>query len=75
MSKMSPGGGGFRPMQLKDGQGLESAKDLIGNVTTNVNAKTLGYGLLAAVGIAIIGSAIPAWFITKVRPAEVLRGE
>lgn len=54
---------------------LGSATDLVGNVTTNVSGAMLGYGLLAAVGIAIIGSAIPAWFITKVRPAEVLRGE
>lgn len=74
--KGGPGGGDFRAVQLNNGSdGLDSAKDLIGNITTNVNAKTLGYGLLAAVGIAIIGSAIPAWFITKVRPAEVLRGE
>lgn len=66
----------FRSVQVKMGnnQGA-SAKDLIGNVTTNVSVKSLGYGLLAAIGIAIVGSAIPAWFITKVRPAEVLRGE
>ena len=71
-----PGGGGFRTMKLDGGaKDLGSAGDLIGNVTTNINLKTLGYGLLAAIGIAIIGSAIPAWFITKVRPAEVLRGE
>lgn len=68
-------GGGFRAVQVKRGGEVSSAKDLIGNVTTNISLKSLGYGLLAAVGVAIIGSAIPAWFITKVRPAEVLRGE
>lgn len=76
VGKGGPGGGGFRSVQLNKGSdGLDSAKDLIGNVTTNVNVKTLGFGMLAAIGIAIIGSAIPAWFITKIRPAEVLRGE
>lgn len=69
------GPGNFRSVQINGGDSLNSATDLIGNVTTNVDLKTLGYGLLAAVAIAIIGSAIPAWFITKVRPAEVLRGE
>ncbi len=54
---------------------LSSAKDLIGNVTTNVSGSTLGAGLLAAVVIAVLGSAIPAWLVTKIRPAEVLRGE
>lgn len=72
----APSGPGFRSVKLGGGDvNVESAKDLIGNVTTNVSTKTLGYGLLAAVVIAIIGSAIPAWFITKIRPAEVLRSE
>jgi putative ABC transport system permease protein len=69
-----PRGGGFKAVQL-DGADTSSAKDLIGNVTTNVSLSSLGYGLLAAIVIAIVGSAIPAWFITKIRPAEVLRGE
>lgn len=66
--------GNFKALNL-NGDSDTSAKDLIGNVTTNISAKSMGYGLLAAIGIAIIGSAIPAWFITKIRPAEVLRGE
>lgn len=73
---VSTGGPGFKSVRLgPGGKGLESAKDLIGNVTTNVSWSALGYGLLAAIGIAIVGSAIPAWLVTKVRPAEVLRGE
>jgi putative ABC transport system permease protein len=36
---------------------------------------TLGFGLLAAVVIAMVGSAIPSWLISRIRPAEVLRGE
>lgn len=78
-SPKAPSGGGIGPKQLRldRGQGadIDTAKSLIGNVTTNISAKSLGYGLLAAIIIAVIGSAIPAWFITKIRPAEVLRGE
>ncbi len=33
------------------------------------------YGLGVAVLIALVGSAIPAWLIAKVRPAEAMRGE
>lgn len=75
--QQAPGGvkmGGPGMMSFNQGD-ISSATDLVGNVTTNVSVQMLGYGLLAAIGIAIIGSAIPAWFITKVRPAEVLRGE
>jgi putative ABC transport system permease protein len=33
------------------------------------------YGFLVAILIAVIGSAIPAWLIAKVKPAEVMRAE
>lgn len=33
------------------------------------------YGLLAAVVIAVIGSAIPAYMLSKIRPAEVMRAD
>jgi putative ABC transport system permease protein len=33
------------------------------------------YGLLVALAIAMLGSAIPAWLISRIRPAEVMRGE
>jgi putative ABC transport system permease protein len=35
----------------------------------------LVYGFLAALAIALVGSAIPAFMISKVRPAEVMRSE
>jgi putative ABC transport system permease protein len=47
----------------------------IGNVTTTVGWNLLGYGLGAIVVIAVLGSAIPVWLITKIRPAEVMRAE
>lgn len=66
-----PGGGfgrgGGRLLQLAGG-GLR-------NVQASVGWDILLYGLGAAILIAIIGSAIPAWLIAKVRPAEVMRAE
>jgi putative ABC transport system permease protein len=47
----------------------------VGNISTSVGWNLLGYGLGAIVVIAILGSAVPAWLITKIRPAEVMRAE
>ena len=47
----------------------------LSNIHASVGWSTLGYGLLAAVIIAIVGSSIPAYLISRVRPAEVLRGD
>lgn len=47
----------------------------IRNIETSVGWDIILYGFLAAVAIAVIGSAIPAWLISKVRPAEVMRAE
>ena len=41
------------------------------SLTPAVFASAIGITLI----IAIIGSAVPAWFIAKIRPAEVLRTE
>ncbi len=56
-------------------QGMRMTMGAIGDITAVVSYDIILYGLLAAVIIAIIGSALPAWFIAKIRPAEVLRGE
>ncbi len=73
---LSPGpkGGGFRAIRFGGGD-QKSAKDYVGNVATSVSVSSMAIGLAAAVVIAIVGSALPAWLVTKVRPAEVLRGE
>ena len=57
------------------GGNLKDTSNLVGKVTASVGATTLLYGLLAAFVIGIVGSALPAWFIAKIRPAEVMRGE
>lgn len=53
----------------------ESTADLIGDIAAGIGWDTLGLGLLVALGIAVLGSAVPAYLIARVRPAEVLRGE
>lgn len=70
-----PRAAGPGALKLDNGNSVESATSLVGQVATNVGWTTVAYGFLAAVAIAIVGSAIPAWLIAKVRPAEVLRGE
>jgi ABC-type antimicrobial peptide transport system permease subunit len=52
-----------------------SAHDMLGTLHAAIGWETLAIGLLAAMAIAVIGSAIPAWFISKIRPAEVMRAE
>lgn len=47
----------------------------IRTIKASVGWSILGYGALAALLIAVIGSALPALFISKIRPAEVMRIE
>jgi putative ABC transport system permease protein len=47
----------------------------LSTLTTTIGLDVLLYGLAAALIIAFVGSALPAWLIAKVRPAEVMRGE
>lgn len=59
-----PGGGFFRGAE----RGLQS-------VTSTVTPAVIASGIGLTLLIAIIGSAIPAWLIARIRPAEVLRAE
>lgn len=45
------------------------------NIQASVGWEVLGYGAITAFVIAVIGSAIPAILISKIRPAEVMRAE
>jgi putative ABC transport system permease protein len=44
-------------------------------VSASVSPQTFALSIGIILLIAIIGSAVPAWFISKIRPAEVLRTE
>jgi putative ABC transport system permease protein len=44
-------------------------------VTGSVTPATLASGIGLTLLIAVIGSALPAWYIARIRPAEVLRSE
>lgn len=66
-------GRGFGAMRMMlSGPGMRSAAQ---GITATVGYEILLYGLLAAVIVATVGSAIPAWFIARIRPAEVMRSE
>ena len=65
-------GGAFTRFAGGVGQGAGAA---LRNLHATVGWQIILYGLAAAVVIAIVGSAIPAFIISKVRPAEVLRSE
>ena len=74
-----PGAGGFGG---GIGRGAGGALRLAGqsgaslrNVQAAVGWNILLYGLAAAIVIAIVGSALPALLISRVRPAEVMRAE
>lgn len=77
----SSGGGGMGGMGRPGGFGGGFSRTAgfgarsIRTVTANVGWDIILYGLAAAVVIAIIGSALPALLIAKVRPAEVMRAE
>lgn len=45
------------------------------NVTSTLTPETIAISVGIVVLIAIVGSAVPAWAIARVRPAEVLRTE
>lgn len=67
-----PGGeglsGGIRRFGGTATRGLQA-------VTSSVTPATIAGGIGLTLLIAIIGSAIPAWLIARIRPAEVLRTE
>lgn len=49
----------------------QTFKDISSTVTPETLTAAIGIMLL----IAIVGSAVPAWFIANIKPAEVLRSE
>ena len=47
----------------------------IGGLDVAVSPTVFLYALAIAAALAIVASVLPAWFIARVRPAEVLRNE
>jgi len=67
-----PGEGGpGRMMRM----GIEGLGNTLNNLHAVIGIDILLYGLLAAVIIAVVGSAVPSFLISKIRPAEVMRTE
>lgn len=72
--QMGPGGGKMRvggPVRSIGGQLNNNLHNVTSTLTPETFAASIGIVLL----IAIVGSAVPAWAIARVRPAEVLRTE
>jgi putative ABC transport system permease protein len=65
--------------QINFGRGFSGTFSNVGgtldNLKTAVGFDIVLYGILAALLVAIVGSALPAYSISKVRPAEVMRSE
>jgi len=68
------GGGGFRS-RLATGGGLKGINHGLSKIHAVVGYGIILDGLVAAIIIALIGSSVAAYFISKVRPAEVMRME
>ena len=64
-------GGGFRQL----GRLGTAASTNIRTVATTLTPSAFVISIVSILAIAIIGSAVPAWLIARVRPAEVLRSE
>lgn len=59
---------GERSLGMELGRSLQTVQSAVG-------PEVLLYGVGAAILIAIIGSALPAYFISRIRPSEVMRAE
>jgi putative ABC transport system permease protein len=68
-------GGGARLFN-QAGQGISSGlRSSLTALHTSVSLSIILYAIAAALIIAIIGSAFPAWLISRIKPAEVIRSE
>lgn len=68
-----PGSGG--PGRMFAGGLPGGARETLQNLQATVGWDILLYAALTMIAIAFLGSAVPAWLISKVRPAEVMRVE
>ena len=57
------------------GAQIQGAGGFLGDVDVAVSPEVFLYALGIAIGLAVIASIIPAWYVGRVKPAEVLRYE
>jgi putative ABC transport system permease protein len=57
------------------GRGFGFIRDNVSTIHAAIGWEIILYGLVAALIIAILGSAFASFFIAKIRPAEVMRTE
>jgi putative ABC transport system permease protein len=72
-SQSGPGAGG--PGGGRGGMMFGVGRQALENIQSSVGVTTLAAGAGATLLIAILGSAIPALMISKVKPAEAMRSE
>jgi len=72
-SSSTPTGGGRRGQAAAAVAGR--AGGLLGSVDVAVSPQVFLYALGIAIGLAVIAAVVPAWYVGRVRPAEVLRNE
>jgi putative ABC transport system permease protein len=70
-----PGGGRGMGIAMRLGGALPNVQNNLRNIQAVIGWNIIIYGILIAIVIAILGSAIPAFLISKIRPAEVMRSE
>lgn len=70
-SSRQGGGGGFGGARAFG----TASRQVVQQVTASVGASTLAMGIGAAVLIAVFGSAVPSFAISKIKPAEAMRNE
>ncbi len=68
-------GGGFRGGFARQNSAFGSISANIHNIHASVSWSLLIYGLLAALIIAIIGSALAGWIAAKISPSEAMKSE
>ncbi len=72
-SPSTPDGGGRRGQAVAAAAGRVGG--LLGSVDVAVSPEVFLYALAIAIGLAVIATIVPAWYVGRVRPAEVLRNE
>jgi putative ABC transport system permease protein len=69
------GGGGGRFFAAAGNAAATRANGLLGSVNVAVSPQIFLYALAIAIGLALVATIVPVWYVGRVRPAEVLRHE